>query len=237
MKKKVEAILFSSGRKMGLEELSRICGIRDINALKQALAELKKGYDEKDTALKLIEEPDGYKLNVKEEHLALVQKIVTQTELSKTLMETLAIIAWKYPCLQAEVVKVRTNKAYDHLKELEQLSFITREPFGRTKKIRLTEHFFEYFDLPQKAKAQEIFHEKMPQEVQEKVRQTIDEIEKKEEDVEKIKQEIAEQEKLIKEKKAQEEKEEKQDEIKAEMPEMQEPDAVPEPEQQPEKQE
>ena len=43
----------------------------------------------------------------------------------------------------------------DEQELLESLNFITREVFGRTKKIRLTEHFFTYFDLPPKAKTNE----------------------------------------------------------------------------------
>ncbi len=222
MKKKVEALLFSSGRKINLEELSKLTGIRDLNALKEALAQLKKEYGEKDTALKLIEEPDGYKLNVKEEHLALVQKIVTQTELSKTLMETLAVIAWKYPCLQAEVIKVRTNKAYDHLKELEELGFISREPFGRTKKIRLTEHFFEYFDLPT-GQAKEAFKSQIAEDIRAKINKVESQIEQKETQLEQAQQAVKEQEEKLKDEKG------KDDET--EMPEMQEPDAVPEHEQ------
>ena len=65
MKKKVEALLFSSGRKVKLQELSELTGIKDLNILKEAIAQLKKEYEEKDTALRLIDEPDGYKLYVK----------------------------------------------------------------------------------------------------------------------------------------------------------------------------
>ncbi len=220
MKKEIEALLFSAARKLSLEELSRLTGIKDLNAIKEALEQLKKEYQEKDTALKLIEEPDGYKLNVKEEHLPLVQKIVTQTELSKTLMETLAVIAWKYPCLQSEIIKIRTNKAYDHLKELEEMGFISREPFGRTKKIKLTEHFFEYFDLPTE-KAKEAFKAQMSEEIREKINRIEAQIEKRETRIEQAHQAVKEQEEKLKQNK------EKHD-TQTEMPEMQESPALPE---------
>lgn len=210
MKKKIEALLFSSARKVDLEELSRLTGIKDLNALKQAISQLKKEYEEKDTALKLIEDPDGYKMNVKEEHLSLIQKIVTQTELSKTLMETLAVIAWKYPCLQAEVIKVRTNKAYDHLKELEEMGFISREPFGRTRKIRLTEHFFEYFDLPTK-EAKVALKTQMSQEIREKINKMESHIDKREGQLEESQQEVKKQEEQFKKKK-------EKDDAETEMP-------------------
>jgi DNA-binding MarR family transcriptional regulator len=68
-------------------------------------------------------------------------------------METLAVVAYKAPVLQSKVVKIRTNKAYDHLAQLENSGFITREKSGRSKLIKLTSKFFEYFDIdPSKLK-------------------------------------------------------------------------------------
>ncbi len=63
------------------------------------------------------------------------------------MIETLAVIAWKAPVLQSEVVRIRTNKAYDHLSELESSGFISRAKHGRTKLVKLTDRFFSYFDV------------------------------------------------------------------------------------------
>ena len=148
-KNKIEALLFSSGRKMNIEEISELTGIRNYDVIKQAINELKREYEERGSSVMLFESRDGWKLTVKEHYLPVVQKIVTQTELYKPLMETLAVIAWKYPVLQADVIKIRHNKAYDHMRILEEMGFVTRVKFGRTRKITLTDKFFEYFDLPQ----------------------------------------------------------------------------------------
>lgn len=144
---KIEALLFSSGRKMELEEISRLCK-DSLENIKLALVDLKKRYEEGNSSLKIIEEGNSWKITVREHFMPLVQSIVTQTELSKALMETLAVIAFKYPILQSEVVKIRSNKAYEHLKELEELGYITRAKHGRTNKITLTQKFFDYFELP-----------------------------------------------------------------------------------------
>ena len=148
IKKRVEALLFSSGKRMNVEEIARICNSK-AEEVKKALAELKKEYDEKDTSLVLIQDDDFWKLTVHEQYFPIVQKVVTETELSKTILETLAVIAFKYPILQSDLIKIRTNKAYDHLLGLEESGYITRQKHGRTKLIKLTERFFEYFDLPQ----------------------------------------------------------------------------------------
>ncbi|MBI2208320.1 SMC-Scp complex subunit ScpB [Candidatus Woesearchaeota archaeon] len=148
LKNKLDALLFSSGRKMSVEELSKLAKAKE-DEVQAALEELKKEYHEKNSSTMLINEGNFWKLTVREQFLPLVRNIVTETELSRTIMETLAVIAFKYPIKQSDLIRIRTNKAYDHLKELEEMGYITRQKHGRTNLIKLTQKFFEYFDLPQ----------------------------------------------------------------------------------------
>ncbi|MAG15939.1 SMC-Scp complex subunit ScpB [Candidatus Woesearchaeota archaeon] len=156
IKNKVEAVLFSSGKKMTVEEVSKICRTSPETVAEQ-LKQLKNDYDNKDSSLLLMDEGDGWKLTVREQYTNVVRKIVAETELTRTMMETLAVIAWKAPVLQSDIIKVRTNKAYDHLSELESTGFISREKHGRTKLLKLTERFFNYFDLKNADEVKEKF--------------------------------------------------------------------------------
>ena len=146
VKSKVEAVLFSTGRRISLDEISRLCrsGKEDVLS---ALQELQKEYDEKESSLMLVEEGEFWKFTVRDHFIPMIRKIVTETELSKTILETLAVIAFKYPILQSDLIKLRTNKAYDHLVELEKSGYISRQKHSRTNLIKLTEKFFKYFDL------------------------------------------------------------------------------------------
>lgn len=146
VKSKVEAVIFSTGHKMSIDEISRLCRSRREEVL-AALQELKKEYDEKQSSLMLVDEGDFWKFTVRDHFIPMVRKIVTETELSKSVMETMAVIAFKYPILQSDLIKIRTNKAYDHLMELEKSGYISRQKHGRTNLIKLTEKFFKYFDL------------------------------------------------------------------------------------------
>ncbi|MEA2036631.1 MAG: SMC-Scp complex subunit ScpB, partial [Nanoarchaeota archaeon] len=148
LKYKIEALLFSSARSMTLDELANLTKAKP-EEIKEKIDELKEEYGKRDSSITLIDEGSSFKLNIKSEHSSVVHQVVTQTELSKTLMETLAVIAFKYPIKQADLIKMRTNKAYDHLKELEESGYIIRQKYGRTKLIKLTPKFFEYFDLPE----------------------------------------------------------------------------------------
>ena len=146
VKSKVEAVVFSTGHRMSLDDISKLCRSRKEDAL-AALQELKKEYDEKQSSLMLVEEGDFWKFTVRDHFIPMVRKIVTETELTKSVLETLAVIAFKYPILQSDLIKIRTNKAYEHLADLEKSGYISRQKQGRTNLIKLTDKFFKYFDL------------------------------------------------------------------------------------------
>ena len=147
---KIEALLFSSGRKMTVEELTHLCRAT-AHQVKEVLTLLQNKYQQETTSLFLIEEQNSWRLVVKEKFLSLVRSIVAETELSKSILETLAVVAWRSPVLQADVISIRTNKAYDHLRELEDAGFISRTRKGRTQLLKLTEKFFKYFELDKAA--------------------------------------------------------------------------------------
>ncbi len=156
LKKQIEAILFASGKKVTYEDLARLCNT-DISSVKDAVQDLKKGYEEKDSPLILTEEADGWKMTVREKYLSLVHKMLPETELSKSVLETLAVIAWKQPVLQSEVIRIRTNKAYEDISELVERGFISKEKSGRSYLLRVTNKFKEYFELPSKEAIKKVF--------------------------------------------------------------------------------
>ena len=148
-KARVEAILFAIGKYVDDELISQLCEL-DKKQTKKALEELKKDYDSRDSALAVFQEGNNWKINVREKYLTIVRKIVADTELSKSIMETLAVIAWKSPVYQNEVVRIRGNKCYDHIAELETAGFVTKDKKGRSYILKTTDKFYNYFDIDQK---------------------------------------------------------------------------------------
>ncbi len=148
LKNQVESLLFSAGKRLTLEELGRLCKEENLDAIKAALEILKQELADKNSSLMLVQEGDAYKLTVREQYISVVKKVVKTPEMPKSILETLAVVAYKAPVMQSQVIKIRTNKAYRHLDELEELGYLTRERKGRSKLIRLTPKFFDYFDVP-----------------------------------------------------------------------------------------
>lgn len=161
--KKVEAVLFAVGKEITVERISSLCSLEQ-QKVEALLQRLKQEYQQRDQSLQLIQKEETWKLTVRDEFVPLVSSIVSSTELERPLMDTLAVIAWKYPLLQSDVIKLRNASAYDHLRQLEEQGFICKEKFGRTFKIKLTQKFFEYFDLPSE-EAKQAFLNQVPEEI------------------------------------------------------------------------
>lgn len=145
-KNKIEAILFITGRFMSIEEIAKACNIGSVGLVKETLESLKNEYDQKESPLTIFEKDGLYKLNVKKEYGELANKLVSSAEFDSPTAKTLAVIAYKQPIFQAEVIKIRGNKAYDHVKQLLESSLITSEKSGRTRILKITPRFYEYFD-------------------------------------------------------------------------------------------
>ena len=145
--KRVEAVIFAVGKEITTERIAHLCSLDNKN-VEKIMKGLQKEYSQRDHSLQIVTKDNGWKLTVRDEFVPLVSSIVSSTELEKPLMETLAVIAWKYPIIQSEIVKLRGASAYDHMKQLGEQGFIAKEKFGRTYKVKLTQKFFGYFDLP-----------------------------------------------------------------------------------------
>lgn len=146
-KNKIEAMLFTTGRFMNIEEISKLCGIGSVGIVKEALNGLINDYNNRSSSLEVIEENGKFKLNIKKTYNYLTTSLLTDSEFDAPTTKTLAIIAYKNPVLQSEIIDIRGNKAYDHIKLLKDNGFITSEKKGRTRLLKLTSKFFDYFDI------------------------------------------------------------------------------------------
>lgn len=147
MQNRVEAVLFITGSFMSIEEIAKAAGIASEGVIKEAVHRLKKEYEERQGSLEIINNDGRYKIALKKDYVQFSTRLLSTTELDRPTMETLAIIAYKQPIIQADLIKIRGNGAYDHIHTLKDQQFITSEKFGRTRKLKLAPKFFDYFDI------------------------------------------------------------------------------------------
>ena len=144
----LEAALYVAGRPLDLKTLASVIKTRSKNKTRKLARKLLEEYENRDTALEILElEDERFVLQLKAEYTPKVRKLALRPLLSVGPLKTLSYIAYRQPVPQSHVIDVRGHHAYQHLKQLEDLGLITRERKGRTKILRTTEFFADYFSL------------------------------------------------------------------------------------------
>jgi segregation and condensation protein B len=147
LKKTIESALFISGRWMNVAELARIVGSANLNEVKARADAIKEDLAKHDGGFILEEDNGRYRMSVAPDMREHVYYLAPEPELSPALVKTLALIAYKQPIGQSEVVRVIGNRSYDYIKELRKKEFIVVKKKGRSKMLSTTGHFRKYFDL------------------------------------------------------------------------------------------
>ncbi|MFA4953341.1 MAG: SMC-Scp complex subunit ScpB [Candidatus Pacearchaeota archaeon] len=145
--KKLEAVFFVSGRFLNMQEL---IGLSDLNPVivRELIAKLKEKYGNFDSAIEIIEKNGMWKMDVGQEYSGIINKLATgSAEFSKAEQETLAIIAYKQPIKQSVIIKIRGNKAYDHIKKFADLNLLKKKKEGHTHILSLADDFYDYFSV------------------------------------------------------------------------------------------
>ncbi len=144
--KKIEAALFISGRWLGLQDLIMLTDLNPI-LLRELMEKLAGKYHE-NSAIEILKKEDLWKMDVKPEYVNMINKMATgNSEFTKAEQETLAVIAYKQPVKQSIIIKIRGNKAYDHVKKFIELGLIKAKKLGHTKELNLSEEFHDYFHI------------------------------------------------------------------------------------------
>ena len=127
--------------------------------LRELIEKLKEKYGNESSLVILEREIEGkksWKMDVKQEFHFLINRLATgESEFTKAEQETLAVIAYKQPIKQSIVVKIRGNKAYDHIKHFISIGLLSARKLGRTKELTTSDKFYDYFNIKDRSKNKE----------------------------------------------------------------------------------
>ena len=107
----VESILFGAGRPMRLSEIKSLLGSQnmevDLPSIKVALNSLEDRYA--DSSIEIKEVASGFRMQIKESYGDCLYPLWNDTtnRLSKALMETGSIIAYKQPVTRGDIEDIR----------------------------------------------------------------------------------------------------------------------------------
>ncbi|MCW4027136.1 MAG: SMC-Scp complex subunit ScpB [Candidatus Bathyarchaeota archaeon] len=144
----VEAALYVTGRPLELRTLGSVLGTRSKKRVRSVVEAVKQSYDDRMGPLEIIELADErFVLQLKPKFVEQVRRLATRPLLTSGPLRTLAYIAYRQPVIQSQVISVRGSHAYTHIRILETMGLVENERFGRTKLLRTTRIFSDYFNL------------------------------------------------------------------------------------------
>ena len=149
----IEAGLYVAGRPLDLNTLAGISGTRSKKKVRKLAKTLAEKYKNRSTALEILElEGERFVMQLKADYTGKVRKLSTRPLLSAGPLKTLAYIAFRQPILQTQVIEVRGNHSYGHLKQLENMELISREGIGKKRVLKTTQFFADFFGLSQETR-------------------------------------------------------------------------------------
>ena len=148
----IEAILFASGKSVPLAEIAEKLGVTGGEVTK-SLAELKKKYGE-DGGIQLLEFNKKAQLGSNpayKDGVAAVLNPIREKELTRTILECAAIIAYKQPVTRQEVEKIRGVNSDHALNRLVEYGLVGEagrlDAPGRPILFGTTEEFLRNFGV------------------------------------------------------------------------------------------
>ena len=144
----IVSALYVAGRPLDIKTLASVIKTRSKDLVRQLARTLRQEYESRPTSLEILELEDSrFVLQLKPKYSPRVQRLAIRPLLTTGPLKTLSYIAYRQPVSQKHVIDVRGNHAYSHLKQIEELRLIKRERVGRTKILRTTPFFADYFGL------------------------------------------------------------------------------------------
>lgn len=150
----LEALLFVSGEAVPITRLVSVIGTVSKAEVEQGLKALQEQLDQDGRGIQLVKVAGGYRLVTKSDYapwLKRLEKAKTAQKLSRSALESLAIIAYKQPLVRAEVEEIRgveTSGVIRTLLERKLVRIVGRKEVpGRPIMYGTTKFFLEHFGL------------------------------------------------------------------------------------------
>lgn len=150
----LHALLFVSDRPVSADRLAEALGDMDREIVATLLDELSERLEQDGAPYSLREIAGGYQLVTRSSFAPYIRRLLQikkSNRLSKSALETLAIVAYKQPATRAEVEAIRgvsVSHAFDILLEKRLIKVVgVAETPGRPKLYRTTDEFLVHFGI------------------------------------------------------------------------------------------
>ena len=160
----VEAALFAAGKPVKVDELAGLLGTRSMEYVEKLVEYLTLEYEERGSSIEVVRVlDDSFAMQLKSDIYDRVQDYSPRSELSPAVLKTLALVAYKQPVKQSEIANIIGTQVYEYVRKLVDRKFIYAYASGRTKILKTTKEFAQYFG----------FETDEPKEISEKMKSIV----------------------------------------------------------------
>ena len=149
----IESIIFVNGEPLDVKDIAEKMDMTE-NTIRNAVKELKQKYSDPNSGIKLLVYNDKVQFCSNEKYKDYVSSVlnpIRERELSKSLLETIAIIAYKQPITKLELQEIRGVNSDYAVQKLQELSLIEiagrKDAIGKPLLYKTTDDFLKKFEL------------------------------------------------------------------------------------------
>lgn len=150
----IYAMLFSSDRPLNIPRIAEALGDIDKDVVEIILEELTDEIEKMDLPYRLREISGGYQLATLGAYAPYIRRMLNvkkSAKLSKAVLETLAIIAYRQPVTRPDVESIRgvsVSHAFGQLQERNLIKAVgVADVPGRPRLYRTTDEFLDHFGI------------------------------------------------------------------------------------------
>ena len=150
----LESLLFVSAEPVPLERLMVVLGTVSKSELKLALQSLREDFDREGRGVQMVELAGGWQMVTRTEHAPWIKRLAkakASPKLSRSAMESMAIIAYKQPIVRSEIEQIRGVEVSTVLRTLLERKLIRmvgrKDVPGRPIMYGTTKLFLQQFGL------------------------------------------------------------------------------------------
>ena len=154
LKGMLEALLFVHHEPLSVERLVAVLGEIARSEVREALEALQVDYDREGRGLQLVERAGGYQIVTRADYAPWIKRLdktKAVPKLSRSALETLAIIAYRQPLVRAEIEEIRRVETAGVLRTLLERKLIRivgrKDVPGRPILYGTTKDFLKQFGL------------------------------------------------------------------------------------------
>ncbi|HOW42926.1 MAG TPA: SMC-Scp complex subunit ScpB [Candidatus Omnitrophota bacterium] len=155
LKAVIEALLFASEKPLLIEQIRRVLDNLEADKIRAVLEELKADYERYNRGIRIYEVAGGFQMIACPHFATFLKKLFRgpqhSDKMSRSALETLAIIAYKQPLSKLDIEslrKVNVDGVMHTLLERNVIRVVGRKKApGRPKVYGTSRQFLEYFGL------------------------------------------------------------------------------------------